>query len=427
MLTSLRNLLLEQGLDEQTAGLLATAVEIVVVLVLAFVADLVAKRIVIRGVVDLARRTATHWDDVVMKRRVLHRLSHLAPALVIYHFATPVLGDYAQLSVVVTQACLIYLLLIAVFVIDASLNAAMDIMRSSRVTRDLPVMSFVQVLKLILYGVAAIAVLSLILGKSPLLLFSGLGAMTVVLMLVFKDAVLGFVAGIQLSANRMVAPGDWIEMPKYGADGDVLEVALTTVKVQNWDKTITTIPTYALISESFKNWRGMSDSGGRRIKRAINIDMQSIRFCDDEALARFAKIQHVSEYLERKKREIANWNAEHGVDALHPINGRRLTNIGTFRAYVVAYLRNHPMINDQMTFLVRQLAPSAHGLPIEIYVFSRDQAWSTYEGIQADIFDHILAVAPEFDLRVYQSPSGGDVREIVGWSPSSRSQDRDSP
>ena len=416
MLTSLRNFLLEYGFDEQTAGLLATAVEIAVVLVLAIVANLVAKRIVIRGVVALTERTATHWDDVVMKRRILHRLSHLAPALVIYHFATPVLGDYAQLSAVVRQTCLIYMLLVAVFVIDAALNAAVDIVRSSRVERDLPVKSFVQVLKLILYGVAAIAVLSLILGKSPLLLFSGLGAMTAVFMLVFKDPILGFVAGIQLSANRMVSRGDWIEMPKYGADGDVLEVALTTVKVQNWDKTITTIPTYALISESFRNWRGMSESGGRRIKRAINIDMQSIRFCDEEMLAQFAKIQHVSEYLERKKREIAAWNAEHGFDASHSINGRRLTNVGTFRAYVVAYLRNHPMIDDQMTFLVRQLAPSEHGLPIEIYVFSRDQKWSNYEGIQADIFDHILAVAPEFDLRVYQSPSGGDVRELVGWS-----------
>ena len=426
MLTSLRNLLLEQGLDEPTAGLVSTGFEVVVVLVLAFIADLIAKRIVIRGVVVLAERTATHWDDVVMKRRILHRLSHLAPALVIYHFATPVLGDYAQLSAVVRQACLIYLLLVAVFVIDASLNAAVDVVRSSRVARDLPLTSFVQVLKLILYGIAAIAVLSLILGKSPLLLFSGLGAMTAVLMLVFKDPILGFIAGIQLSANRMVALGDWIEMPKYGADGDVLEVALTTVKVQNWDKTVTTIPTYALITESFKNWRGMSESGGRRIKRAINIDMQSIHFCDEETLARFAKIQHVSEYIDRKKHEIADWNAEHGVDAAHPINGRRLTNIGTFRAYVVAYLRNHPMINDQMTFLVRQLAPSEHGLPIEIYVFSRDQEWSNYEGIQADIFDHILAVAPEFDLRIYQSPSGGDVRDVMGWSPSSRRRDRDS-
>jgi miniconductance mechanosensitive channel len=241
--------------------------------------------------------------------------------------------------------------------------------------------------------------------------------MTAVVMLVFRDAILGFVAGIQLSANQMVSPGDWIEMPKYGADGDVLEVALTTVKVRNWDKTITTIPTYALISESFKNWRGMKESGGRRIKRAIHIDMHSIRFCDEPMLQRFSKIEFVSEHLARKRQEIAHWNADRGVDDSAPINGRRLTNIGTFRAYLIAYLRAHPMIHQEMTFLVRQLAPTPHGLPLEIYVFSRDQVWANYEGIQADIFDHVLAVAPEFDLRIFQTPTGGDVRAALEAAP----------
>ena len=414
MLTSLRDSLLNQGFDADAVGLLITGGLLALLFVLAFVADVVAKRFVIRAVIGVARRTATRWDDVVLKHRILHRLAHLAPALVVYHFAPRVLADYPPVSIVARQASLIYMLLVAVLVLDAVLNAVVDILRSSEAARELPVKSSVQVLKLILYGVAGIATLSLILGKSPLLLFSGLGAMTAVLMLVFKDPLLGFVAGLQLSANRMVSRGDWIEMPNYGADGDVLEVALTTVKVQNWDKTITTIPTYALISESFKNWRGMSESGGRRIKRAINIDMQSIRFCDDEMLARFRRIQYVSEYLERKAREIADWNTEHGVDASSPINGRRLTNVGTFRAYLVAYLRHHPMVDDQMTFLVRQLAPTAYGLPIELYVFSRDQEWAKYEDIQSDIFDHVLAVASEFDLRVYQSPSGGDVRDVMG-------------
>ena len=294
------------------------------------------------------------------------------------------------------------------------LNAAVDIVRSSRFSRDLPVKSVVQVVKLVLYGITTIAVVSLIIGQSPSLLLGGLGAMTAVLMLVFKDPILGLVAGIQLSANQMLARGDWIEMPKYGADGDVLEVALTTVKVQNWDKTITTIPTYALITESFKNWRGMSESGGRRIKRAINIDISSIRFCDQEMLERFSKIQYITEYLENKRKEISTWNAERNVDASDPLNRRQLTNVGTFRAYIVAYLRHHPMIHPEMTFLVRHLPPTEHGLPIEIYVFSRDQEWSNYEGIQADIFDHILAIAPAFDLRVYQSPSGGDVRDVLG-------------
>jgi len=226
--------------------------------------------------------------------------------------------------------------------------------------------------------------------------------MTTVLMVVFKDAILGFVAGIQLSANKMVAPGDWIEMPKYGADGDVLEVALTTVKVQNFDKTITTVPTYALISESFKNWRGMSESGGRRIKRAITIDMSSIRFCDDAMLVRLSQIHYMADYLEEKRREFEAWSAEHEGEPATALHPRRLTNIGTFRAYIVAYLRHHPKIHKQLTFLVRQLAPTDHGLPIEIYVFSTDQNWINYEGIQSDIFDHLLAVVPQFDLRVYQ-------------------------
>ena len=414
MLDFIRDWLLQQGLDDQTAGVLTTLVEIALVITLAAIADAVAKRLVVRGLEKLVGRTATAWDDVIVKRRLFHRLSHLAPALVIYIFALPVLDGYDFWIVVVRRASLIYMLLVTLLAIDSLLNAAVDIVRSSTFSRDLPVKSVVQVLKLVLYGIGAIAIVSLLIGQSPSLLLGGLGAMTAVLMLIFRDPILGLVAGIQLSANQMVARGDWIEMPKYGADGDVLEVALTTVKVQNWDKTITTIPTYALITESFKNWRGMSKSGGRRIKRAINIDMSSIRFCDQAMLERFSKIQYITEYLETKRLEISSWNADRNVDASDPLNGRQLTNVGTFRAYVVAYLRNHSMVHQDMTFLVRHLAPTEHGLPIEIYVFSRDQEWSNYEGIQADIFDHILAIAPAFDLRVYQSPSGGDVRDLLG-------------
>jgi miniconductance mechanosensitive channel len=239
-------------------------------------------------------------------------------------------------------------------------------------------------------------------------------------MIIFRDAILGFVAGIQLTANRMVSRGDWIEMPKYQADGDVIEVSLTTVKVQNWDKTITTIPTYAMISESFKNWRGMSESKGRRIKRAVNIDIGSIKFCTAEMLERFRKIQFIAEYIERKKEELAKHNESVPTDNKSLANGRQLTNIGTFRSYVLAYLRNHPSLDQDMTFLVRQLPPSEHGLPIEIYVFSNDIEWVSYEAIQADIFDHILAVVSEFDLRVFQSPAGSDLRELAAIAPSDR-------
>ncbi len=414
MLGPFRDWLTGQGLGEQAVTLLLLTTEITVVLVVAVVADLVTKRVVVRVLENFVGRTSAAWDDIIVRRRILFRLAHLAPALVIYLAAPQVLTDYPVWVVVVQRMALLYMLLVTVLVIDGVLSAGTEIVRSLTFARTLPVNTVVQVLKLVLYLIAVIAAVSLVLGESPSLLLSGLGAMTAVLMLIFRDPILGLVAGIQLSANRMVAQGDWIEMPRYGADGDVLEVGLTTVKVQNWDKTITTIPTYSLITESFKNWRGMAESGGRRIKRAINIDVGSVRFCDQEMLDRFSKIQYIAEYLDDKRRELSDWNAAHRIDNADPLNGRKLTNVGTFRAYVVAYLRNHPMINQEMTFLVRQLAPTEHGLPIEVYVFSRDQEWSNYEAIQADIFDHILAIAPVFDLRIFQNPSGGDIQRLTG-------------
>ena len=417
MLSPLHDWLLKWGMSEAGATLLTRLGGVLLVLFVALTANRVTKRVVVRGIARLARRTTASWDDVVMRHRVLQRVAHLVPALVIYHFATPVLAGYDQLTAVVRQGALIYMIVIAALAADSVVNVGIEIVRGSRLPQELPVRSIAQVLKLVVYAVTAISVLALVLGRSPLLLLSGLGAMSAVTMLVFKDTILGFVAGIQLSANRMVSRGDWIEMPKHGADGDVLDVGLTTVKVQNWDKTITTIPTYALIGESFKNWRGMAESGGRRIKRALYIDVGSIRFCDEEMQARFSKIQYIADYLKDKREEIANWNAARGVEPASLADGRHLTNVGTFRAYVVAYLRHHPMVHQDMTFLVRQLAPTEHGLPIEVYVFSRDQVWSRYEAIQADIFDHLLAVVPEFDLRVFQSPSGRDVERAIGtWS-----------
>jgi miniconductance mechanosensitive channel len=410
MFDALQPWLRARGLDGELAQLLVMMAEVSVVVLLAIVANIIAKRFVVFQLQRLMSRSATTWDDYFVRRKVFHRLSHLAPAMVIYHFAPTVLADHAGWLAAVRQGSIIYMLVAGAWVVASLLNSLEDILSLTPAGRNLPIKSFVQVGKIVLFSVMAITVLSLVIGKSPVILFSGLGAMTAVLLLVFKDPLLGFVGGIQLSANQMVSIGDWIEMPKYGADGDVIEVALTTVKVQNFDKTIVTIPTYALISESFKNWRGMTDSGGRRIKRAINIDMTSVAFCDEEMLARFHRIQYVSAYLERKQAEIDEWNRAQGVDPSSKVNGRRLTNLGTFRAYVIAYLRHHPLVHQDMTFLVRHLDPTPQGLPIEIYVFSRDQDWATYEGVQADIFDHILAVVPEFDLRVYQEPSGADMR-----------------
>jgi len=246
-----------------------------------------------------------------------------------------------------------------------------------------------------------------------MLLVGGLGAFSAVLLLVFKDAILGLVAGVQLTANDMLRPGDWISMPKYDADGTVTDITLTTIKVQNWDKTISTVPAYSLFTDSFKNWRGMEESGGRRIKRSINIDMTSVKFCTEPMLEKYKQFQHIIDYVKNTEVEIQKYNSDKRVNTKVVVNGRRQTNIGVFRAYLYAYLQSHPDVRNDMTFLIRQLQPGEYGLPIEIYVFSKVQAWAQYEAIQADIFDHILAVIPEFDLRVFQNPSGGDFKSLI--------------
>ena len=410
MLELLQNWLLSYGLGEYLVFYLARGVAVAGVLALSLIANFVAKRYIVSALTYVISKSKTKWDDAVVRQRALNRLAHLAPALVIYVLTPVALEGLDAVINVVRGGVLIYMIIIMMLVLDSLLNTVEDIYQNFRASKEIPIKGFIQVLKLLVYFLATIFIISILLDKTPVYLLSGIGALAAVMMLVFRDSILGFVAGIQLAANKMVAVGDWIEMPKYGADGDVLEVALTTVKVQNWDKTITTIPTYALISESFRNWRGMAESGGRRIKRAVNIDMSSIRFCDEEMLVRYEQIQYIAEYIDRKKHELEEFNQSTNVDLASLANGRRMTNIGTFRAYVVAYLRNHPMINLEMTFLVRQLPSNQYGLPIEIYVFSRDQVWSNFEAIQADIFDHILAVVSEFDLRVYQNPTGADFR-----------------
>jgi miniconductance mechanosensitive channel len=333
---------------------------------------------------------------------------------VINAFGDDVLGKTPEVLAGVNSAVNIYLVFILISVFFAILNAIQIISEKGKNTAGMPIKGFFQALKLVATIVGLILVLATILDKSPVYLLSGLGALTAVLLLVFRDAILGFVAGIMISVNNMVRVGDWIEMSKAGADGDVIDVSLTTVKVQNWDKTITTIPTYDLISDSFRNWRGMKDSGGRRIKRPLYLDVQSIRFADEELIKRWEKIDLLKDYLKKKREEIQKANEERGTDLTILGNGRRITNAGTFRAYCVAYLKAHPQIHQDMTFLVRQLAPTEHGLPIEIYVFSKDQVWANYEAIQADIFDHLLSVIGEFDLHIFQKPSGLDMQSMVG-------------
>jgi miniconductance mechanosensitive channel len=413
MVDSIREMLAGLGLGEYQVGLVLQVAALVGIAILAIVVNFVAKKIIVRVVHHIVRRTRTDWDDVLQERKVFTRLSHIAPALVIWTLAPEALGKATEIAAVARRGAEIYMLVVTLLVISGFLDAVNEIYRRFSVALRLPIRGYIQVIKIVLSIAVGVFALSITLDKSPWVFLSGLGAMTAVLLLIFKDAILGLVAGIQLSANDMVRPGDWIEMKKFGADGDVMEVTLTTVKVRNWDKTITTIPTYALISDAFRNWRGMEMSGGRRIKRSVWIDVNSIRFCTPEMVERFSRIHLLREYVGRKQEELNEYNAEHGFDDTDLVNGRRMTNIGTFRAYLVQYLRNHADIHQEMTFLVRQLQPTEKGLPIEIYVFSRDQRWVQYEAIQSDIFDHVLAALPEFGLRPFQSPTGADIAGAV--------------
>ena len=365
------------------------------------------RRTLLRLIVHVAKTTENKWDDVLLEAGVFRRAVRLVPLVLLYMGVDRLLvaaGD----GVLISRVVFALMILFAARIAHAVFVSMRKIFRKSQVA------GYLQAATVVLYIFTTIFMVAAILGESPWGLFSVLGGLTAVILLVFKDTILGFVAGVQLSANHMVEVGDWIEMPKYGADGDVIEVTLNTVKVQNFDKTISTIPPYALISDSFKNWRGMSESGGRRIKRSVNIDMTSIRFVDEEMIARFRKISCLSAYLDERQKEIDADNEKRGIDLAVKINGRRQTNVGIFRAYLLAYLRSHSMVHDEMTFLVRQLEPTENGLPMQIYVFCRDKVWANYEAIQADIFDHVLAALPEFELRVFQSPTGADFRALQG-------------
>jgi miniconductance mechanosensitive channel len=409
LLTQFEQVLLDSGVPADWTASVGIGAGVVVVVFMAWAANFLAKSVILQAVKTVVERSRITWDDALLDSGVFTRLSHLAPALVINTFGPGVLGGTPRVLAGVHGAVTIYLIFIWLSVLFALLNAVQLISDKKEKSKGVPVKGFAQAIKLVATIVSLIFVLSVLLNKSPILLFSGLGALTAVLMFVFKDAILGFIAGIQISANDMVKVGDWIEMPKAGADGDVIDVSLTTVKVQNWDKTITTIPTYSLISESFKNWKGMSASGGRRIKRSLNIEMSSIGFANEAQLERWSEIGLVREHLDRKREDINRDNEKLGASANVLGNGRRLTNIGTFRAYCLAYLKNHPHIHQEMTLLVRQLQSTEHGLPLEIYTFVNNTAWSFYEGVQSDIFDHLVAVAKVFDLRIFQQPSGMDV------------------
>jgi miniconductance mechanosensitive channel len=412
----IENYLISYGTPVNLALTLDLILRVTVLILGCFIANIGSKKYLIKLAHMAVKRSRVKWDDALIKHKFFLRVSYFVPAILIYLLAPWALSDFSHAAALLQRLANGYMVIVALISIDALLKAVTDIYQTFPSAKKHPISGYIQALEIIMFFLGTIFVLAIVLDKSPWGLLSLLGGLTAVLILVFKDVLLGFIASIQLSLNDMVIVGDWIEMSKYGADGDVIEISLTSVKVKNWDKTITTIPTYALISSSFKNWRGMSESGGRRIKRAIYIDMSTIKFCDDALLERFRKFQHLRDYLDKKICEIDDYNKQFDFDTTMLINGRRLTNVGVFRAYLIEYLRRHPKIHQNMTFLIRHLAPTSNGLPIEIYVFSNDQAWENYEAIQADIFDHILAVAPEFNLKIFQNPSGADFSKFVSGS-----------
>lgn len=404
----IEGLLLQYGVSENLSLLASKLLAIGIIIIICFIADRITKKVLFRILESHIMKTKNKWDDMLLENNTLDVIGRIPAALVIYAFA-PVFPTF---EVWIRRIAFIYILINVTSVIFRILDSLNDILREHPTFKTRPTKGYIQVVKIILGVIVIIIVVSVLMNRSPLLLLSGLGAATAVLMLIFQNSLLGFVASIQLSSNNMVEIGDWIDMPAHNANGDVLDISLHTVKVQNWDKTITTIPTHLLISESFKNWKGMQESGGRRIQRSIYIDVNSIKFVDEDMLERLEEIQLIKDYIKNKKIELDKYNKDISIDEENIVNYRHLTNIGTFRVYIEEYIKSHPKINENMTRVVRQLQQTDKGVPIEIYAYANQVAWHDYEHIQSDIFEHILSIVHEFDLRIYQSPTGHDIKYV---------------
>jgi len=394
------------GIDSVWAGLLVNVVGAVALVFLSWLAYLLAKRVVLRAIRFLSSKTSTDWDKVLIEYKVFARLSNVVPALVAHVLAPMLFEGVESLVGFVQGLAKVYLVVVLLFTLQALLNGLLSIYQRYDISKRIPIKGLLQAVMLAVCFVGGVFIISIVMGREIGTLMAGLGAMVMGFLFVFKDAIMGLVAGIQIAINDTVRKGDWIEMKGHGVDGDVIDVSLTTVKVQNFDKTVVSIPASKLITESCRNWRGMKDSGGRRIKRPIHIDMRSIRFADEGLLEKFQRFDLLKGYLQSRLDEVNAHNQTVNTDLSELVNGRRLTNIGTFRAYIMAYLKNHPQIRQDRTFLIRQLEPGDNGLPIEIYIFTDTTVWAEYEAIQADIFDHLLAVIPEFDLAPFQNSTG---------------------
>lgn len=405
----IENLLSKLGLNENVTTYIAEAISLITLILITLALYYAVLLVIKKTVYIFIEKSQSKRDDILIKNKVFSRLCLLVPAYLIRFNIEAAIPSFPTLSSTIILFTKIYEVFVYSRVLDAILTTLNDIYDTYEISKSKPIKGFIQVLKTIIYIICILLIIAILTHKELSNILIGLGTLSAVLMLVFKDPILGFVGGLQLTINDMLRIGDWIVMEKSKADGEVLEIGLTTVKVQNWDKTITTIPTYSLISDSFTNWRGMENSGGRRIARSFIIDIDTIKFCTPEMLERFKKFQLVSQYIIDKEKEIEKYNKENNIDDSNLVNGRRQTNIGIFRAYLNAYLENCPYINKDMTFMVRQLSPTENGVPIQIYAFSSNKAWVSYENIQSDIFDHVFAVVTMFDLKIYQKPSSNSL------------------
>ncbi len=403
--------LVDLGFTEQAAEYLNMLILLLGLLLIIFIIDVIIRRVLIGAFTQFAKRSKTNFDDLLISNKVPRNIAHIIPLLIALEFVPDVFTDFYNFEIIIEKGLKVFAIVLTLWIARSLLNTLKDYLKTLPRLKDKPIDSYIQVFMIFAWLGGVMSAIAIITGIPFLKFLTGMGAISAVIILVFRDTILGFVASIQVSINDMVRIGDWITFEKYGADGDVTEITLATVKVQNWDKTITTIPTYALISDSFKNWRGMTNSDGRRIKRALYIKQDSIKCLSDKDVESLKKIHIIKAYLDSRQKDIKNYNSTNNIDKSVALNGRNLTNIGVFRKYIQTYIENHSAINKDMTIMVRQLAPTAQGLPIEIYAFSSDKRWVNYEYIMADIFDHVLSAVPQFDLQIFEYPSNFSVKQ----------------
>ena len=407
---ALTGLLNNLGANEAVISYYKLALLIALIVVIGSILHFTLRRVLIKAIILFAKKSKSNFDNRLVEYNFFYRLSFILPLAALYLFDGIIFADFPQLKPIFEGVFNIVLLVIIVGSFDALLNATRVHLEHSKFFKNKPINSYVQLVKTLIYLFSIIILISILIGKSPLYLLTALGAVSAIILLIFRDTILGFTASIQISANDMVRVGDWVSLPKYGADGDVTEINLVTVKIKNWDNTISTVPTYAFINDSFKNWRGMSESGGRRIKRYLSFNMQTVKFADDEFLKKLSKIQILTNFIEQSQLRINKFNGEQNADKSELANGRHMTNIGLFRNYAELYLKSNPLLNVEMTTMVRQLQPTELGIPLEIYCFSKNQEWIAYEQLSSDLFDHLIAVSTKFDLKIFQSPTGDDFK-----------------